>query len=294
MDFEDMMRRYAGAKEMSSISSGSNKEQYERKADQARIFLHKWLRDNLTRVISIQYKGKQVSVPEALSQFHLNIRDLSLRDQVFRLASAFLGDRFKQQYPLYPKFNGFEFTMETMPQAAEAAIRAILGNAVTRPAQIVLDGLNLAHMENGQLVFTTEDSVYARSILERLYKLPEEKVINRSDLIQGARDAERDTQFGLEPEWFMVVLVALVRQGEISLNLPGVRIDSANLDEAGRVGLPMLMRFNAVSRPKPIPEQSLRALFEGLDLNADLISDPRSHELAISQLKFAPTRSEPD
>ena len=92
----------------------------------------------------------------------------------------------------------------------------------------------------------------------------------------------------------MVVLVALVRQGEISLNLPGVRIDSANLDEAGRVGLPMLMRFNAVSRPKPIPEQSLRALFEGLDLNADLISDPRSHELAISQLKFAPTRSEPD
>jgi len=55
-----------------------------------------------------------------------------------------------------------------------------------------------------------------------------------------------------------------------------------------------LMRFNAVSRPKPIPEQSLRALFEGLDLNADLISDPRSHELAISQLKFAPTRSEPD
>ncbi len=153
MDFEDMMRRYAGAKEMSSISSGSNKEQYERKADQARIFLHKWLRDNLTRVISIQYKGKQVSVPEALSQFHLNIRDLSLRDQVFRLASAFLGDRFKQQYPLYPKFNGFEFTMETMPQEAEAAIRAILGNAVTRPAQIVLDGLNLAHMENGQSRF---------------------------------------------------------------------------------------------------------------------------------------------
>ena len=286
-DFDLTMRLYAGAKEMSAISSGSNKEQYERKADQARIILNNWLRDNLTRVISIQYKGIQVSVPEALAQFHLNIRDLSLRDQVFRLASAFLGERFKEQYPHYPKFNGFEFTMETMSQAAEAAIRAIVGIAVTRPAQIVLDGLDLAHMENGQLVFTIETSLYVQSIHDRLFKLPEEKVINRSDLIQGARDAEHDTQFGLEPEWFMVVLVALVRQGEISLNLPGIRIDSSNLDEAGRVGLPMLMRFNAVSRPKPIPEQSLRAVFEGLDLNADLISDAKSHELAISQLKFA-------
>ena len=286
-DFDQAMRRYAGAKEMSAISSGSNKEQYERKADQARLILNNWLRDNLTRVILIQYKGKQASVPEALTRFHLNMRDLSLRDQVFRLASAFLGEYFIAQYPQYPRFNGFEFTMDTMPQAAEAAIRAIAGNAATRPAQIVLDGLNLAHMENGLLEFTTENSQYAQYILERLYKLPEEKVINRSELIQGVRDAERDTQFGLELEWFMVVLIALVRQGEISMNLPGIRIDSSNLDEAVRVGLPTLIRFNAISRPKPIPEQSLRALFEGLDLNADLISDSRSHELAISQLKFA-------
>ncbi len=286
-DFDQTMHRYAGAKEMSAISSGSNKEQYERKAGQELLSLVKLLRDNITRVISIQYKGIQVSVPQALSQFHLNIRDLSLRDQFFRLASEFLGEHFKEKYPHYPRFNGFEFTTDTMPQAVEAAIRAIAGNAATRPAQIVLDGLNLAHMENSQLEFTTENSQYAQYILERLYKLPEDKVINRSDLIQGGRDAERDMQFRLEPEWFLVVLVALVRQGEISLNLPGIRIDSSNLDEAVRVGLPMLLRFNAISRPKPIPEQSLRALFEAIDLNADLISDARSHELAISQLKFA-------
>lgn len=62
---------------------------------------------------------------------------------------------------------------------------------------------------------------------------------------------------------------------------------SFNLDEANRIGLTNLQRFTAVSRPKPIPEQSLRALFAGLDLSEDLIGDPRSHEAAVAQLKYA-------
>lgn len=284
--FDQTLRRYAGAREMSAISSGSNKEQYERKADQARLLMITWLRENLTRAVSIRHNGQEMSVPESLAEHRLSIRDLSLRDQVFRLAAAFLQAHFTGKYPEYPRFSGMEFTFDTLPQAAEATLRALVGASATRPAQIVLDGLGLARMENGQLTFTTETSPFARHVLESLYALPEGKVLNRSELIGGDMGVERDARFGLEPEWFMVVLMALARQGEITLNLPGTRIDSSNLEEANRIGLTNLQRFTAISRPKPIPEQSLKALFAGFELSESLIDDPRSHEAAVAQLKY--------
>ncbi len=285
--FLQTLRRYAAAKEMSAISSGSNKEQYDRKADQARLIMANWLRENLPRVVTIRYAGQDLTVPNVLAQHRLSLRELTLRDQVFQLAAGLLAGGFAAKYPDYPRFTGMDFTIETMPQAAEAALRAITSASATRPAQIVLDGLGLARMENGQLIFSTESSRFAQGLIKRLYALPEGKVLNRGELISGPGNAELENQFGLEPEWFIVVLMALVRQGEITLNLPGVRLDSSNLEEATRVGLTNLQRFTAVSRPKPIPEQSLKALFAGLDLSEELISDSKSHEAAVAQLKYA-------
>ncbi len=284
-EFDLTLRRYAGAREMSSISSGSNKEQYERKADTLVRKLNTWLRDNMTRAISICYKGVDMSVAETLSKHHLSIRDLSLREQVFKLASALLSGQFEAKYPNYPKFSGVDFTFETLTQATESALRAISGGSATKPAQVVLEGLQLAHMESGQLAFTTEDSAYAKHVLKSLSALPEGKVLNRKELIGGPANAELDLKFGLEPEWMSVILLALVRQGEITLNLPGVRIDSTNLDEAARIGMENLSRFTAISRPKPIPEQSLRALFAGFGLPEDLVTNSKKFELAPIQLE---------
>lgn len=288
-EFEQTMKRYAGAREMSSISSGSNKEQYERKADTFARRLNTWLRENMTRNIAIRYKGEEMTVPEALSKHRLTIRDLSLREQVFKLASAFLSEQFQAKYPRYPKFNGIDFTFETLIQATDGTLRAIAGSSATKPAQVVLEGLGLAHMENGELTFTTEDSPYAKHVLKSLFALDAGKVLNRKDLIGGPSNAEVDHKFGLEPEWMMVVLLALVRQGEITLNLPGLRIDSTNLDEAARIGVETLVKFTAVSRPKPIPEQSLRVLFASLDLPESLVTDPKKLELAPIQLETSVT-----
>jgi hypothetical protein len=288
-EFEQTMKRYAGAREMSSISSGSNKEQYERKADTFARRLNTWLRENMTRNIFIRYKGEEMTVPEALSKHRLTIRDLSLREQVFKLASAFLSEQFQVKYPRYPKFNGIDFTFETLTQATDGTLRAIAGSSATKPAQVVLEGLGLAHMENGELTFTTEDSPYAKHVLKSLFGLDAGKVLNRKDLIGGPSNAEVDHKFGLEPEWMMVVLLALVRQGEITLNLPGLRIDSTNLDEAARIGVETLVKFTAVSRPKPIPEQSLRVLFASLDLPENLVTDPKKLELAPIQLEASVT-----
>jgi hypothetical protein len=288
-EFEQTMRRYAGAREMSSISSGSNKEQYDRKADIHSRKLNTWMRENITRAMSICWKGEELTVPEALSKHHLSIRDMSLREQIMRLASAFLSEHFELKYPRYPKFSGIDFTFETMTQAVDATLRAIAGSSATKPAQVVLEGLGLAYMENGGLVFTTENSQYAKQVLKSLYALDAGKVLNRKDLIGGAVNAEVDFKFGLEPEWMMVVVLSLVRQGEITLNLPGVRIDSMNLDEAARMGVETLVKFTAISRPKPIPEQSLRVLFTSFDLPEDLITNSNKLEFAPDQLGLAVT-----
>ena len=288
-DFDQTMKRYAGAREMSSISSGSNKEQYERKADTYARKLNTWLRENMTRTIVIRFKGEEMTVPEALAKHRLSIRDLSLREQVMKLASAFLSGQFETKYPRYPKFNGIDFTFETLTQAVDATLRAVAGSSATKPSQVVLEGLGLAHMENGVLTFTTEDSLYAKHVLKSLFALDASKVLNRKELIGGPSNAEVDLKFGLEPEWLMVVLIALVRQGEITLNLPGIRIDSTNLDEAARMGVETLLKFTAISRPKPIPEQSLRVLFSSLDLPEDLITNSKKLEFAHDQLELAVT-----
>jgi hypothetical protein len=288
-DFDQTMKRYAGAREMSSISSGSNKEQYERKADTFARKLNTWLRENMTRTIAIRFKGEEMTVPEALSKHRLSIRDFSLREQVFKLASAFLSEQFAMKYPRYPKFSGIDFTFETLTQAADGTLRAIAGSSATKPAQIVLEGLGLAYIENNELTFTTEDSPYAKHVLKSLFALDAGKVLNRKELIGGPNNAEVDLKFGLEPEWMMVVLLSLVRQGEITLNLPGVRIDSTNLDEAARMGVDTLVKFTAVSRPKPIPEQSLRVLFASLGLPENLVTDAKKLELAPIQLEASVT-----
>ena len=280
--FEELLRRYAGAREMSAITSGSNKEQYDRKADQALRFTNNWLRENLIHSFKIIYQVDAYTVAEAIAKHRLSVRDLSLRDQVYRLSAAFLADHFQQKYPQYPRFSGIDFTTETISQAAEACLRAIAGGSATRPVQAALEGLKLGSFENGEMVFTIDESPFARTIIERLNALDEGHVLNKADLMGGEPGAETDVAFKLEPEWFFVVLFALVRQGEITINLPGRRVDVNDLEDVSRLGLDFLRKFTAIGRPKPMPEQALRELLSGLGLNPDSISQP---DLAVEQLQ---------
>lgn len=283
--FTKLLQRFAGASEMRVISSGSNQDQYERKADQAFRQLSAWLVENLIRTFTISHKGASSSISEVIAKYRIPLRELSFRDQVYRLCGALLGDHFNQLFADYPQFKGIEFTAETGRMAAEAALRSIAGGPVTRPAQAVLDGLGLAQYENGRLTWTVEKSIYARHFIKLVESLPEEHVLNRSELVGGEPGAERDNKFKLEPEWVIVILVALVRQGVITLNLPALRIAEGELETVARMGLDALWRFTSISRPKPLPEQALREVFLGLDLDESLLDNPLSLDAAVSQLQ---------
>ena len=62
---------------MSAITSGSNKEQYDRKADQALQLTNNWLRENLIRSFKIIYQADAYTVAEAIAKHRLSVRDLS-------------------------------------------------------------------------------------------------------------------------------------------------------------------------------------------------------------------------
>ena len=111
------------------------------------------------------------------------------------------------------------------------------------------------------------------------------QVINRSELVRGEPGAERDLRFSLEPEWVLVVLAALVRQGALTINLPGMRIADGELEQAARMSLDQLWRFTSISRPKALPEMALRELFAQLHVDPELIATPRTLETGVRQLQ---------
>lgn len=284
-EFDQALRLYAGAREMSAISSGSNKSLYERKADEHRRKLANWLRDNITRSFVIYHKEQSIPVAELMATYHLSLANIGLRDQFFQLTSALLAPVFEHRYPNYPQFAGVTLTQATIPQAANAALRAIGGGPMTRPAQTVIEGLCLARPENGAWIYTPERSHYAQPIIQKLTGLPAEHVINRTDLLGGDSRREQMVQTHLEPEWLAVILLTLVRQGEIVLNLRGRQIGADDLEHAAQLGVEELVRFSAIARPKALPEQMLRTLFSGLGLPDGLIGDGAQLSLAVQSLQ---------
>ncbi|MBN2550196.1 MAG: hypothetical protein JXB15_13620 [Anaerolineales bacterium] len=283
--FDDVHRRYAAARELSQGNSGEAKTTFEKKADEFLRSMNAWLRDNLTRAFEIRARGEAFTPVEALSRYRLSLRDATLRDAIFHLAAACLGEHFAGRYPDYPRFGAIEFTKDTIAQGADAALRAIAGGPITRPAQSVLEALGIGRVDGSQLIYELDASPYAAHFMGQLEAQPEGKVLNRSALLQGALGVEKDVRFGLEPEWLVVVLLALVRQKSISLQLPLRKIDSDDLAEASRMGVAELVKFTSVGRPKALPTDALKALFAGLGLPESWVDDASKHEFAVQQLQ---------
>jgi hypothetical protein len=76
---------------------------------------------------------------------------------------------------------------------------------------------------------------------------------------------ERDSQYQLEPEFLVIVLLALVQNGSITLSLAGKKLDAANLGQAGKTPLEDVRRCRGAGIDlhllKPCgPEELRRAL----------------------------------
>ncbi len=283
--FVHLLRRYAGAREMAALSSGSNKSQYERKAEGHLSTLSRWLRENFDHAFQVKHNETGRTVAERKGDYRLLRPEASLRDQVFQLTAAMLSPIFDQRYPHYPVFPRLQLTLQSLPTACQMAIRMLSGGPSNQQAQTVLEGLNLLTWEGGQSRFEVLESRYTQAILDALSAAGEGRVLNRADLIAShPRRLEREKIFGLEPPLLMVVLTALLRQGEVTLTWMGRTFGSDDLNELARLEVDDLTRFSSLARPKPLPIQALKMLFEGLNLPTEWVDNPGQHERAVAEI----------
>ena len=91
----------------------------------------------------------------------------------------------------------------------------------------------------------------------------------------------RDPRFKLEPEWLLVVLLAMVYSGDVVLQLPGDRVDAGNLSAVPRLPAETLTDFRFIERPRDLPLAAWVAVFELLELSPGLIPEPDRHDVAI-------------
>ena len=279
-EFETALRLYAGAREMASISSTTNKLQYERKAENHLKPLQKWLRENLAQAMEVTYKGVTKPLIEWVKGSAAPRSTVSVRDLVNAVASACLSTYFADRLPDYPAFS-ILITQASRPQAAQEAVRWLAGGLKTRQGEAVLDALGLVE----DSLVKGRDSRYAGYFLMQLLQKGEGQVLNRSELITGALGAEADVRFGLELEWVAVALLGLVYAGEVSLALPGRKIDAGNLEEALKIGIADLANWKFIERPKGLPLAALTELFQLLELPTGLIKDANQHTSAVEQLQ---------
>ena len=280
-EFETALKLYAGAREMAGSASGGNKLQYERKAGDHLKSLQRWLRENLPQAMDVTYKGVTQPFIEWVKGGAAPQATKSVRDLVNAVASTCLSTHFAEELPDYPAFS-ILITQATRAQAAQEAVRWLAGGLKTRQGAAVLDALDL--LDDGQ-VQGPWDSRYAGYFLQQLTHKGEGQVLNRSELIGGAFEAEVDHHFKLEPEWVAVVLLGLVYTGEISLALPGRKLDAGNLEEAIKIGIADLANWKFIERPKGLPLAALTELFQLLELPTGLIKDTNQHTSAVEQLQ---------
>jgi hypothetical protein len=156
-----------------------------------------------------------------------------------------------------------------------------VGGVKNQLASSVLDGLDL--LDGDKL--KPQKSRYAKVVLEKLESKPPGQVVNRKELITEKNGVELESRYHLEPEFLLIVLAALVQNGNLTLSVAGKKLDAANLGEATKTPVDQLVAFKHIEKPKGLPLAELVALFDLLGLAEGLIRNENTHDEAIKQLK---------
>jgi energy-coupling factor transporter ATP-binding protein EcfA2 len=286
-DFEDIVRKYAGAQAMAA-ESPNYRQTYEDKADTHLRSLMAWLRQNLNNHLRVSYHGITRTVPEVLAKTRSSAsRDAE--DLLRIISSHLLSQHFEDEYPEYPAFTRLaQPVSETArPASAMDAIRFLAGRVRTNLAIGVLDGLKLLDHEER---IKPLNSPYACYFLDLLLARGETQVVNQGEIIEqvagGVEPIFKEMHFKLEPEWVAVILLALVYDGQIVLNLGGNEtLDAGNIERAAVKSIDDLTDFRFYRRPKTLPLPVWAKIFDAFGLQSSLVRDEATREQAVRALQ---------
>jgi hypothetical protein len=274
-NFEQLVRLYAGARAMSN-EAPSHREAYTEKADEYQRRLNRWLREHVTKHLQVTYQGVTEPVSAILARTR-STASRSIEELLQLIAAHLLAPEFQERYPEYPTFQRLRQPISEAARGTNAmeAIRFLAGRGRTNLAIAVLEGLELVDEEGTIRPF---QSRYARQYLDLLQRKPEGQVVNRGELIEqvagGIQPVEKDVSSHLEPEWVVVVLLALVYNGDVVVNLNGQQaLDASTIERAATMAMADLTDFRFYRRPRTLPLNLWSQIFEGLGLSPGLIRD---------------------
>ncbi len=286
-DFEEMVRKYAGAQIMAA-ELPNHRQTYQDKADEHLRALIGWLRQNFNNLLRVTHEGVTKTVPEALAK----VRSSASRDaeDLLRVIAAHqLAPHFRDSYPEYPAFSRLSQPISDQGRttSAQEAVRYLAGRRRTNLGIAVLDGLKLLdHEEHVKPV----NSPYARYFLDLLLGKAETQVVNQGELVEqvagGLQPVFKEIHFKLEPEWVVIVLLALVYDGQVTLNLGGNEtLDAGNIERAALKTMDELTDFRFYKRPKQVPLSVWTQIFDAFGLQSGLVRDEATREDAVRRLQ---------
>ncbi|NLY91310.1 MAG: ATP-binding protein, partial [Firmicutes bacterium] len=281
--FDQYLALYAGAEELSMVAAAGTKKLYEDKAREYLRLVNKWLRENIQEAFEIIYQGTGKPVKEWITGLPPQASTTEIVDHV---AANCLAGWFDQKYPDYPHFIRLRtpMTTENFTSYVQDALQSIAGEP-TRNGLAILHGLVL--MEDEKL--NVRNSGYAKWILNKLEEKEKGQVVNRSELITtlytcyGTEDLEQTQEFAMEPELLVVLLAALVYNGDIVITINGNSYDAMKFDQLIKLPINELKAFSHIKRPSGLPLPELRVLFDFLGIAPGLLQE-RALEEGVREL----------
>ncbi len=282
-NFQKKVCSYAGARAMANEAT-EHRQEYADKASEALRSLIRWLNEHLNEHLRVTYQGVTEPIGKVLADMR-STASQNIEDLLRVISAHLLAPDFSEHYPEYPAFSRLSQPVSDKARENSSldAVRILAGRARTNLGLGILEGLELL---DGQGEIRPYASRYANKYLEILNSKPENQVVNRGEIIEtiagGLVPIEKDIFFHLEPEWAVVVLLALVYNGDIVFNVDGrEELDAASIEKAATRGLSDLMAFRFFKRPRDLPVSLWVMIFEGLGLQPGVIRDQNTREQAV-------------
>lgn len=102
--------------------------------------------------------------------------------------------------------------------------------------------------------------------------------------VQGSEDIRLTREFSMEPELLVVILAALIQNGEIVVTIEGKQYEAMNLHEYVQLPIETLTHFSHIKEPSDLPVKEIQALVEIFDAPRVDFSNPDSIDLSIRQI----------
>lgn len=285
-ELTELVRRYAGAQALAQEST-NHRPVYAGKADDHRRAVAEWLRKHLISHLRVMHNGATQTIPQVLARTKSSASS-DIEDMIRLVAGHLLEPHFRERYPEYPAFTRLSqpITEQNRGVPAREAVIFLARGTRTQLAIGALHGLGL--LNDDEKVRATE-SRYSQHLLALLKDKPDGQVVNRGEVLtqvaSGTIPVYKDPRFHLEPEWVAVVLLALVYDGEITLNLGNETLDAGTIERAALLGMDRLTDFRFYRRPQELPVHLWRQIFEAMDLPPGLVQDENTRGDAALRLQ---------